>query len=103
MKEKALKAGVPAKAFNDFAQGFIDWKQEQMSAMKTAKDGDAQKWLSAQGAEKDAKLADVSRAAKALGLSPADIAGIQRGLALVHGKPGSSRTFDLLAQLGAGM
>jgi hypothetical protein len=54
-------------------------------------------------AQKDAKLADVNNATRALGLTPVDVAAIQRGFAMQYGEPGSRKTLELLQKLGAGV
>jgi hypothetical protein len=96
MREAALKAGVPAGAFKAMAEGFVKYQLDQVEAEKTRQDGLAQSVLSEWGGQKDAKLADVSSAMRALNLTGADVAAIQGGY-------GSDKTLNLLQKLGAGM
>jgi hypothetical protein len=103
MKAIAHKSGVPAPAFKAMAEGFIAWQRDQLNAMDKAEQEDGAAWRKAQGAQEAAKVTDAQRAAAMIGLSPEEVIGIQRGLALVTGKPGSSRTLDILAKLGGGM
>jgi hypothetical protein len=103
MKKIAHEAGVPANAFKALAEGFIAWQADTLEATRTAEDQDAATVLTGWGEQRNAKLADVQRAMRALELTADDVAGIQRGFALVGGKPGSARTLELLQRLGAGM
>lgn len=102
LREVALKAGVPAKGFKALAEGLVAIQLDQLEAMKTAEDGSAATLLKEWGAEKDAKLAAVNNAMRALDLKPADVAAMQRGFSL-QGEPGSAKVLKLLARLGDGM
>lgn len=103
MRTIAHEAGVPGGAFAKLAEGFIQWQGDQLAEIKTAEDADAAATLTSWGDQKDAKLSDIQRAMAALEITNADIAGMQRGLQLVHGKPGSGRILNLFAKLGAGL
>jgi len=102
LREVALKAGVPAAGFKALAEGLVAVQLDQLEALKATEDADAAEWLKAQGAQKDAKLAAVTTAMRALELSAADVAAMQRGFGL-QGKPGSAKVLGLLARLGDGM
>ena len=103
MKKIAHESGVPAPAFKKLAEGFVAWQADQMETIRTAEDQSAAEVLKAWGDQRNARMADVNRAMSILELTPQDVAGIQSGFQLVHGKPGSQRTLELLARLGAGM
>jgi hypothetical protein len=103
MRTIAHKAGIPAPAFKSLAEGFVAWQADQLEATRTAEDQSAAEVLKGWGDQKVVKMADVSRAMAVLDITPQDVAGIQQGFQLVHGKPGSARTLELLARLGAGM
>jgi len=103
MRKIAHESGVPAPAFKSLAEGFIAWQADQLEAMKVAEDQDADALLTSWGDQRASHLADVNRAMQALGLTAVDVAGMQRGFALIEGKPGSRKTLELLARLGAGM
>jgi hypothetical protein len=103
LKEQALAAGVPAKGFQALVDGVIKHQMDQLQASAKAetesRDGLLKEW----GGQKDAKLADVNNAMRALNLKRSDVAAIQRGFAMQYGEPGSRRTLELLQALGAGV
>lgn len=103
MRTIALDAGVPGQAFSKLADGFIQWQADQLAGIRSAEDADAAATLTSWGDQKDAKLSDIQRAMAALGISNRDIAGMQRGLQIEHGSPGSGRILNLFAKLGAGL
>lgn len=103
LKDQALAAGIPAKGFQALIGGVIKHQMDQLQASATAetesRDGLLKEW----GGQKDAKLADVNNAMRALGLKRSDVAALQRGFAAQYGEPGSRRTLELLQKLGAGV
>jgi hypothetical protein len=94
---------MPAKAFDGLAGAFIEKQLDALQASATAENSNRDELFKEWGAQKDAKMADVTAAMRGLGLSRADVAAIQRGFALQYGEPGSKRTLSLLQKLGAGM
>jgi hypothetical protein len=96
MRTAAHKAGAPAGVFKTMAEEMVQAQLDEFNQYRTAEDGKAQAVLKEWGAEKDARLAEVSAGMKGLGLSRDDVAAIQRGY-------GSDRTLKLLQKIGAGM
>jgi hypothetical protein len=103
LRSKALEAGVPATGFKALVAGVVAAQLDEMKASATAENGSRDELFKEWGAQKDAKLADVTNAMRALGLKPADVAAMQRGFAMQYGEPGSKRTLELLQKLGAGV
>jgi hypothetical protein len=103
MREKALAAGTPAKAFDGLVQGVIQQQLDTAQAQATAENESRDALLKEWGGQKDAKMAEVNSACRALGLSRADVVAIQRGFGAQYGEPGSRRTLELLQKLGAGI
>lgn len=106
LREQALAAGVPAAGFKALAEGVVKNQLEELAAYERGENDDRDAKLREWGKDKDQKLADVNAAARALGLTRSDLAGMQRGLALAAGGKdgrGSGRMLDILQKLGAGM
>jgi hypothetical protein len=99
----AHQAGVPAKAYKSMVEGVIKHQLDTLEASRTAENGSRDELFNEWGAQKDAKMADVNNAMRALNLTPVDVAAMQRGFAQTYGEPGSKRTLALLQRLGAGM
>jgi hypothetical protein len=93
---KAHALGAPKGVFEGIAGEYIEAviaeHLDQVSAQDAQRDAKFKEW----GALKDEKLADCSAAARALGLTRADIASMQSAL-------GSGRLFDVLSKIGSGM
>jgi hypothetical protein len=96
LRESAVKHGAPKGAFEGLVQDFIQLQMDEAAAEAQKQDGLALEWVKAQGGNKDAQLAHVDTAARALGLSKQDMMGLRQGL-------GADRALGLLAKLGAGM
>jgi hypothetical protein len=103
LREIAFKAGVPAGMFKPLAEGVIAMQLDELNAAKTAEDGSFKEWEKAQGAQAPQKLAAVQSAMRALGVTQAEFAGMQNGLRIQSGQPGSARMMELFARLGEGM
>jgi hypothetical protein len=103
IKEKAFEAGVPAAGFKSLVEGVIQQQLDAIEASRTAENGSRDELFKEWGGQKDAKMADVQNAMRALDLKPLDVAAIQRGFAMQYGEPGSKRTLELLQRLGAGL
>ena len=96
LRESALKHGAPKGAFEGLVSDFMKLQLDEAAAETQRQDGLAQEWVKAQGAKKDEQLAHINTAARSLGFTKADMAGLRAGL-------GADRALGLLAKLGAGM
>lgn len=103
LKGKALEAGIPAKGFDQLVQSVIQGQLDAIAAERSDENRDRDALLAEWGAQKDAFLADVNNATRALGLGRADVLAMQRGFRLQYGEPGTRRTLTLLQKLGAGL
>jgi hypothetical protein len=103
LKAKAHASGTPAKAFGELVNGVIQDQLDTLEKMKVAENGSRDEVLKEWGAAKDAKMADVQNAMRALNLNATDVSAMQRGFALQYGEPGSRKTLELLQKLGAGL
>ncbi|WP_374651645.1 hypothetical protein [Rhizorhabdus sp.] len=95
-REAAFKANAPASVVAEIGKWFVEQQLDANAAIVAERDRDADAKLKEWGGAKDQNLAYCTRAMSALGLTQADIAGIQQGF-------GAGRTLDLLQKLGAGM
>jgi hypothetical protein len=89
--------------FKPLAEGVIALQLDELAAAKSAEDGSYKEWEKAQGAQAPQKVAAVQSAMRALGVSASEFAGMQNGLRLQTGEPGSARMMELFARLGEGM
>jgi hypothetical protein len=96
LRESALKHGAPKAAFEGLVSDFIQLQMDEAATEAKRQDDLAAGWLKEQGAKADEQLAHVNVAARSLGLSRTDMAGLRSGL-------GADRALGLLARLGAGM
>lgn len=96
LRESAVKHGAPKGAFEGLVQDFIQLQREEADAETKRQDDLAVAWVKQQGGQKDAQLAHIDTAARALGFSRQDMTGLRAGL-------GADRALALLAKLGAGM
>ena len=96
LRESALKHGAPKGAFEGLVSDFIKLQMDEAAAETKRQDDLAQAWLKDQGAKADEQRAHVNTAARSLGLTKTDMAGLRSGL-------GADRALGLLAKLGAGM
>lgn len=96
LRESALKHGVPKGAFSGLVSDFVQLQLDQANAEAKRQDELAQGWMKEQGGKADEQLAHINTAARSLGLSKTDMAGLRAGL-------GADRALGLLAKLGAGM
>jgi hypothetical protein len=96
LRESALKHGAPKGVFEGLVSDFIQLQLDQANEEATRQDGLAAEWVKGQGAKADEQIAHVNTAARSLGLSKTDMAGLRNGL-------GADRALGLLAKLGAGM
>jgi hypothetical protein len=103
LREQALNAGIPAKGFEALVKGVIEKQLDTLQSSSRAETENRDELLKEWGAQKDAKMADVNNAMRALGLNRSDVAALQRGFALQYGEPGSRRALELLQKLGAGV
>jgi hypothetical protein len=103
LRDVALKAGVPKAGFEALAGAVVQHQLDTLEAMRTAENGSRDELFKEWGGQKDAKLAEVNNAMRALDLKPADVAAMQRGFAMQYGEPGSRKTLELLQKLGAGI
>ncbi|WP_287459197.1 hypothetical protein [Sphingomonas sp.] len=96
LRESAIKHGAPKAAFEGLFGDFVKLQLEEAAAQTAKQDALASDWVKAQGAKADEQLAHVNTAARSLGFSKADMAGLRNGL-------GADRALTILAKLGAGM
>ncbi|WEK43640.1 MAG: hypothetical protein P0Y64_02060 [Candidatus Sphingomonas colombiensis] len=96
LRDSAVKHGAPKGAFEGLVSDFIQLQMDEAAAETVRQDGLAADWMKAQGAKGDEQLAHVNTAARSLGLTKTDMAGLRNGL-------GADRALGLLAKLGAGM
>jgi hypothetical protein len=101
--ELALAAGVPAAGYKALVEGVIAKQLDVLEASKTAENSSRDELFKEWGAQKDAKLADVTNGMRALGLKPTHVAAMQRGFAQQFGEAGSRFTLELLQKIGAGV
>lgn len=96
LRESALKHGAPKGAFEGLVSDFMKLQMDE-AAVETQRQNElAANWVKEQGAKKDEQLAHINTAARSLGFTKADMAGLRSGL-------GADRALGLLAKLGAGM
>lgn len=103
LREVAIKAGVPKAGFEAIANAYVEKQLDMMDQLRVAEDGSRDELFKEWGGQKDAKMADVQNAMRALDLKATDVAAMQRGFAMQYGEPGSKRTLALLQKLGAGL
>lgn len=96
LRESAIKHGAPKGAFEGLFGDFVRLQLEEAAAQSAKQDALAADWMKAQGPKADEQLAHVNAAARSLGFSKADMAGLRNGL-------GADRALTILAKLGAGM
>lgn len=96
LRESALKHGTPKGAFEGLVQDFVQMQLDEAATEAKRQDDLAAGWIKEQGGKRDEQLAHVDSAARALGLTRADMTGLRNGL-------GADRALGLLAKLGAGM
>lgn len=96
LRESALKHGAPKGAFEGLVSDFMKLQLDEAAAETQRQNDLAQNWLKEQGAKADEQKAHINTAARALGFTKADMAGLRAGL-------GADRALGLLAKLGAGM
>lgn len=96
LRESALKRGAPKEVFEGLVGDFIKLQMDEAAAESATQDNLALEWVKQQGAKKDEQLAHVDSAARALGFSKQDMAGLRAGL-------GADRALTILAKLGAGI
>jgi hypothetical protein len=96
LRESAHAHGAPAAAFEGMVKDFVMLQLEEQAAATKAGDEEAAAKLKEWGGAKAENLANVDSAARALGLSRADMSGLRSAL-------GAGRALDLLAKLGGGM
>lgn len=92
----AHKAGMPKGAFEAVVSDFIQAQLEEAAGADLAQQQAAEAHVKSWGADKTIMLANVDKAAHALGLSRGDMVGMRNAL-------GAERALDLLAKLGNGM
>ncbi len=96
LRESALKHGAPKGAFEGLVSDFIQVQLDEQTAEAKRQDELAAGWVKEQGAKANEQLAHIDTAARSLGLTRTDMAGLRSGL-------GADRALGLLAKLGAGM
>lgn len=96
LRESALKNGTPAGAFKGLVGDFIKLQMDEAATEAKRQDDLAAGWVKEQGGKADEQLAHINTAARSLGFTKADMAGLRAGL-------GADRALGLLAKLGAGM
>lgn len=96
LRESAHAHGAPAAAFEGLVKDFVMLQLEEQEAATKAGDAEAAAKLKEWGGAKAENLANVDSAARALGLSRADMSGLRSAL-------GAGRALDLLSKLGGGM
>lgn len=93
----AHAAGIPKGAFEKTVGEFIQAQMDEAAEMEKARDGEVADKLKEWGGKKDEQIAHINAAARALGLTQAD-------MQFFRGMPGGAgRALDLFAKLGAGM
>lgn len=93
----AHAAGIPKGAFEKTVGEFIQAQMDEAAEAEKARDGEVADKLKEWGGKKDEQLAHINAAARALGLSRAD-------MTFMRGMPGGAgRALELFAKLGAGM
>ncbi|MBY0301249.1 hypothetical protein [Sphingomonas ginsenosidimutans] len=93
----AHAAGIPKGAFEKTVGEFIQAQMDEAAEMEKARDGEVAEKLKEWGGKKDEQIAHINAAARALGLTQAD-------MQFFRGMPGGAgRALDLFAKLGAGM
>lgn len=93
----AHAAGIPKGAFEKTVGEFIQAQMDEAAETERARDSEVQDKLKEWGAKRDEQMAHINAAARALGLSRAD-------MQFFRGMPGGAgRALDLFAKLGAGM
>jgi len=96
LRESALKHGAPKGAFEGLVGDFIKLQMDEAATEAKRQDDLAANWLKEQGAKVEEQKAHINTAARSLGFTKADMAGLRAGL-------GADRALGLLAKLGAGM
>lgn len=96
LRESALKHGAPKGVFEGLVSDFIQLQIDEAAIEAKRQDGLAAEWVKGLGVKADEQIAHVNTAARSLGLSKTDMAGLRTGL-------GADRALGLLAKLGAGM
>ncbi len=96
MAESALKHGAPKAVFEGIVSDFIQAQLDEAAEIDTAQKQVAADTVKAWGAEKDAKLAAIDRAASALGIDRNKMVGLRNAL-------GADFALNMMAKLGEGM
>ncbi|HQS69738.1 MAG: hypothetical protein B7Y36_08250 [Novosphingobium sp. 28-62-57] len=92
----AHKHGLPKGPMEALVSDYIQGELDDRNTRTRALDSEAQAWVKAQGAEANAKIAAIDKAATALGLTKEDLQGLRMAW-------GPEKALTVMAKLGAGM
>lgn len=96
MAESALKHGAPKAVFEGLIADFIQAQMDETATFDTEQQRIANETVKAWGAERDAKLAAIDNAARALGLDRTKMVSLRNAL-------GADFALKMMAKLGEGM
>lgn len=96
MAESALKHGAPKAVFEGLIADFIQAQMDETATFDTEQQRIANETVKAWGAERDAKLAAIDNAARALGLDRTKMVSLRNAL-------GADFALNMMAKLGEGM